>query len=99
MTNVHAWVRKEDETFEHLTFLDVTIAEAVERIGDQNIIAIFDEKNVVEGEFTYEQPSKPYNKTIWWYRPKVDPREQLMIDIARFGEMQERYDADRIEEE
>ena len=44
MTNVHAWVRKEDETFEHLTFLDVTIAEAVERIGDQDIIAIFNEK-------------------------------------------------------
>lgn len=98
-STIHAWVRTEDEGFEHLTFLDSSIVDVAESIRDRDVVAIIDESLMVECELTYEQPSKPYNKTIWWYRPKIDPREQLMIDIARFGEMQDQYDRDRIEEE
>jgi hypothetical protein len=88
ITTVHAWIRTDDEGFEHLTFLDTSIEDAVKEIGDEKIIAIFDESMVVEGEFTYEQPSRPFNKTIWWYRPrdKADPNSQIVSDAMDVDE-------------
>ena len=70
-STIHAWVRTEDEGFEHLTFLDSTIVDVAKSIRDKDVVTIMDEALMVECEITYEQPSKPYNKTIWWWRPKA----------------------------
>jgi lantibiotic modifying enzyme len=61
---VHAWVRNDDDTYGHY-FYD-NYLEAANDLRDENIIAIVAEGMVVDLELTYEQPSKPYNKTIWW---------------------------------
>lgn len=85
---IHAWIRTEDEGFGHLVFVDSTIADVADNLSDSNVIAIIDESLMVECEFTYEQPSKPYNKTIWWYRPKsnADPNSAIISqdDVDRF---------------
>lgn len=85
---IHAWIRNDDETFRHLTFLDLTISQVAETLRGNNVIAIIDESLMVECEFTYEQPSNPYNKTIWWYRPRAEANSNSRIinqaDVDKF---------------
>jgi len=70
---VHAWIRNDDDTYGQYTYN--SYSEAANDLKDENIIAIIAEDMVVDLEITYEQPSKPYNKTIWWRadRDKVKP--------------------------
>lgn len=66
---IHVWVRTEDETFEHKVFS--SFLEATQALTNQKIIAMIAEDMVVDFEVTYEQPSKPYNKTIWWNKKNM----------------------------
>jgi hypothetical protein len=86
-STIHAWIRTEGEGFKHLTFLDSTIVDVAENLRGNNVIAIIDESLMVECEFTYEQPSNPYNKTIWWWRPKVEVKPDLDVDLSFLAEL------------
>jgi hypothetical protein len=91
-STIHVWVRKDDDGFEHLTFLNSTMTEVAESIKDKKIIAMIDESLTVECEITYEQPSRPYNRSVWWWRPKAvaDPAiknvDEFLASFDTLGE-------------
>ena len=63
---VHAWIRNDDDTYGHYTYNNYL--EAADDLRNEKIIAIIAEGMVMGLEITYEQPSKPYNRSIWWHR-------------------------------
>ena len=66
---IHVWIRTETDGFEHKVFN--SFREATEALTNENIIAMLAEDMVIDFEVTYEQPSNPYNKTIWWNRKNM----------------------------
>jgi lantibiotic modifying enzyme len=70
---VHAWIRNDDDTYGQYTYN--SYLEAANDLRDEQIIAILAEDMVVDLELTYDQPSKPYNKTIWWR----SDRDKVMV--------------------
>jgi len=60
---VHAYIRNDDDTYGHYSYNNYL--EAVTDLKDEEIIFIVANDLALDAEVTYEQPSKPYNRTIW----------------------------------
>jgi len=72
---IHVWIRTETDGFEHKVFN--SFREATETLTNEKIIAMLAEDMVIDFEVTYEQPSNPYNKTIWWNRKNMAAAGEL----------------------
>ena len=72
---IHVWVRTENDGFEHKVYN--SFVEAVTALKGQDIISMLAEDMVIDFEVTYEQPSNPYNKTIWWNRKNMATAGEL----------------------
>ena len=65
---IHAFIRNEDDSYEQRIYSSYD--NAVADLADRDIIFMVSEDVALDAEITYEQPSKPYNKSIWWRRGK-----------------------------
>lgn len=72
---IHVWVRTENDGFEHKVYN--SFVEAVAALKCHDIISMLAEDMVIDFEVTYEQPSNPYNKTIWWNRKNMAVANEL----------------------
>ena len=63
---IHAFIRNEDDSYEQRIYSSYD--NAVADLADRDIIFMVSEDVALDAEITYEQPSKPYNRSIWWRR-------------------------------
>jgi hypothetical protein len=75
---VHVYVRNDDDSFNRHTYNNYL--EAANELRGENIIFMIAEGMALDAEVTYEQPSKPYNRSIWWRRSK----DKVFADADEF---------------